>query len=388
MDRKIKIAVITPGRSHLLDMSKQFLNKGAEVTFYTVVPKSRCNDFGLPSKNVVSFFYICAPLMFIFRKIKLPFDLNRYIYYVVCRIVDILSALFLRKCDILISISGCSVIAARKAKLKFGAMFFCDRGAKHIIEQDKILQNIPQGKQVFRKDISIELKQYELADKIILPSTHTLESFLKHGFSKDKLFINPYGVSLDMFYPIAAVPSYDVIFVGNLSFQKGGDIIIEACKNLGLRMLHVGNLSDVEFPKNNLFKHVDSVNQSELTYFYCKAKILALPSRQDGFGLVLFQAMACGLPLVFTHDTGGPDLRNLIENKQYLIESKSNTVKDLEMALDKALRLADTQDFSHRIYLTDIDKETISWNGYGKRYWDFITSLYESKSTTCTLSRK
>lgn len=144
MDRKIKIAVITPGRSHLLDMSKQFLNKGAEVTFYTVVPKSRCNDFGLPSKNVISFFYICAPLMFIFKKIKLPFDLNRYIYYVVCRIVDILSALFLKKCDILISISGCSVIAARKAKQKFGAMFF-------VIEAQSILLNKIKFYKIFPK---------------------------------------------------------------------------------------------------------------------------------------------------------------------------------------------------------------------------------------------
>lgn len=76
----MKIAVITPGRSHLLDMSVQFIKQGHEVEFYTMVPKSRCEKFGLNRRNVVSFFYVCAPLMFLFRKIKFPFDGNRFIY--------------------------------------------------------------------------------------------------------------------------------------------------------------------------------------------------------------------------------------------------------------------------------------------------------------------
>lgn len=379
MDKPIKIAVITPGRSHLLDMAKQFKRNGAEIIFYTAVSKSRCERFGLPKKNVVSFFYICAPLMFIFRYIKLPFDINRYIYYLVCRIVDILSAVCLKKCDILISISGCSLIAAQKAKRKYGALFFCDRGAKHILDQDEILKKIPNGRQVFHRDIPIELKQYEFADQIILPSTHTYESFLSHGFSKDKLFVNPYGVSLEMFHPTTnTTPSFDVIFVGNLSLQKGGDLLIESCRELGVSLLHVGSLSDVEFPKERLFMHVDPVNQAKLNEYYCKAKILALPSRQDGFGLVLFQAMACGLPLVYSHNTGGPDLRNLIQNKQYLVETGSNSVEDLKTALIHAIRLASKQNIFDRNYLTDTDKNTISWDGYGTRYWNFITKKYNN----------
>lgn len=373
MDKPIKIAVITPGRSHLLDMSKQFLRYGASVKFYTIVPKSRCEKFGLPAKNVVSFFYVCAPLMFLFRKVKFPFDINRYIYYIICRLTDILSALFLKDCDILISISGCSLIAARKAQKKYGALFFCDRGAKHIIEQDKILKNIPNAKQVFKKDIPIELKQYDLADRIILPSTHTYESFIQHGFSPNRLFVNPYGVSLDMFSPInTAIPIYDVIFVGNLSKQKGGDLLIEVCSELKLKTLHVGSLSDVKIPQNELFVHVDPVNQTELNEYYSKAKILALPSRQDGFGLVLFQAMACGLPLVYSHNTGGPDLRALIDNKDFLIEAKSESITDLKLAFLQALDLASAQNKLNRNYLTDADKKRISWDGYGNRYWNFI----------------
>lgn len=102
----MKIAIITPGRSHLLDMSIQLAKHGHDVTFYTMVSKSRCEKFGFPRKNVVSFFWACAPLMFIFRKTKLPFDGNRYVYYCVCRIVDYLACLFLKECDIAITLSG------------------------------------------------------------------------------------------------------------------------------------------------------------------------------------------------------------------------------------------------------------------------------------------
>lgn len=63
----MRIAVVTPGRSHLLNMAKEHIHNGHDVTFYTMVSKRRCLKFGLPKENVVSFFIICAPLMFIFE---------------------------------------------------------------------------------------------------------------------------------------------------------------------------------------------------------------------------------------------------------------------------------------------------------------------------------
>ena len=95
----MKIAVVSPGRSHLLDMSIMHIKNGHDVTFYTMVSKKRCKQFGFPAERVVSFFYICAPLMFIFRKFKLPKDGNRHLYYWIVRLVDFLSSLYLRKCE-------------------------------------------------------------------------------------------------------------------------------------------------------------------------------------------------------------------------------------------------------------------------------------------------
>lgn len=370
----MKIAVITPGRSHLLDMSVQFIKLGHEVMFYTIVPKSRCEKFGLNRGNVVSFFYVCAPLMFLFRKFKFPFDGNRFIYYLVCRIVDYLSSLYIKQCDIAITISGCSVKAIKKAKQKYGAFIICDRGAKHIIVQDEILKKIPTAKQVYRRDIPIELRQYEMADMIALPSQHTIESFISQGFDENKLFVNPYGVNIDLFHPVSNItPKYDVIFVGNWSYQKGCDLLTEACERGQFTLLHVGNIIDCPFPQNSNSIHIDAVSQLELVDYYAKAKVLALPSRQDGFGLVLFQAMACGLPLVYSHETGGPDLRNLITKKEFLFEMKDYTVDSLVEALGHAVNISKSL-LNQRNYLTPKDKQQISWEAYGKRYNSFLIS--------------
>lgn len=378
----MKIAVVSPGRSHLLDMSIMHIKNGHDVTFYTMVSKKRCEQFGFPARNVVSFFYVCAPLMFIFRKIKLPKDGNRHLYYFIVRLVDLLSALCLRKCDVFIGLSGCALLSARKAKEKYNALFLCDRGCQHILAQNKILSQISTARQVYKRDIPIELEQYRLSDYVILPSQHSKESFINEGVTSEKLFVNPYGVNLKMFHPLLQESDcFDIIFVGNWSLQKGVDILIEACKKSGLSLLHVGAIVDYGFPiQSKQFTHIEPVNQPELINYYSKAKVLCLPSRQDGFGLVLFQAMICGLPLVYSHYTGGPDLKRLVNDSEYLFEMPEYTVESLSNTLVKALDKANQQPKDRvRNYLTEEAISNISWQAYGKRYNEFLLKIMKKK---------
>lgn len=372
----MKIAVVTPGRSHLLNMSKELIRQGHDVTFYTMVPPSRCEAFGLPRKQVVSFFWICAPLMLIFRKMRLPFDWNRCVYYAVVRIVDALASWRLQPCDLLIGISGCAIKSSKKAQRKYGAKIGCDRGCKHILSQKAILDATPNAETVFPPDIPKELEQYELADYMALPSMHSRQSFLEHGVPESKLFVNPYGVNIDNFKPTALKqPAYDVIVVGNWCYQKGVDVLVEACRLRKFTLLHVGKIGDAPFPNGEIYTHIDPVDESRLPEFYEQAKVLCLPSRQDGFGLVLFQAMRCGLPLVYSSETGGPDLCNLVSAKEYLFEFSELTPEVLGEKLERAIDLADTQS-GVRNYLTDSDLSNISWEAYGQRYNQFLKSIF------------
>lgn len=51
---------------------------------------------------------------------------------------------------------------------------------------------------------------------------------------------------------------------------------------------------------------IDSPKRDELVALYQKASIFALPSDEEGLGVVLLEAMACGIPVVSTR-SGGPD---------------------------------------------------------------------------------
>lgn len=110
------------------------------------------------------------------------------------------------------------------------------------------------------------------------------------------------------------------------------------------------------------------------------AKVFCLPSREDGFGLVLFQAMACGLPLVYSHDTGGPDLKKLVDDHEFLFEMPEYTVDSLSDTLLKALKKAEQQPRnSIRNYLTPNAVSNISWQAYGQRYNEFLLKIATEK---------
>jgi glycosyltransferase involved in cell wall biosynthesis len=182
------------------------------------------------------------------------------------------------------------------------------------------------------------------------------------------LLVNPYGVDLSMFKPttINQDNHYDVIMVGTWSFRKGCDFIINALSGTDISFLHVGSIGDFAFPKYENFTHVDAVDQSELINYYAKAKVFLLPSRTEGLAMVQAQAIACGLPVICSENTGGRDLRNLISDKKRIIELedmvRETIIKTIQQALQSVI-----SDNEQRNYIGQ-DIQKLSWRAYGNRY--------------------
>src|SRR5262249_43571333 len=137
-----------------------------------------------------------------------------------------------------------------------------------------------------------------------------------------------YGVDLSRFRKIADPPRdrFEVLFVGQVSFRKGVPYLLEAFSTLKhphKRLRIVGAMQ----PEMKIFlqeKHLENVEflgalpQPDLIPLMSASHVLVLPSIEDGLGLVLGQAMACGCPIICSTNTGGEELLSE-SNSEFLV---------------------------------------------------------------------
>lgn len=365
--KKVKVNILSPTRFHVLDLARELNNQGFDVRFYSLLPRWKCVEFGLPRRCCGSLFLLCCPMELFSR-----FLTNRLKkrYYFRTKFQDVVTSLVMRKADVTIAMSGQYVESLKKAKAN-DSIVILERGSMHILEQKRILGEIPDAEQVSECDVNRELEGYKIADYVSIPSSHVKESFLRYGYDEKKLFINPYGTDLSMFYPIFdAEKKYDVIMVGNWSFQKGCDKLTEAIRDTNISFLHVGQIKDLEFPKCRNMYHIDSVDQKILVDYYNQAKMLIFPSRQDGYGLVLLQALACGIPIVCSKESAGRDLKIQLGQDAPIVILEDISCESIRNGIEKGFYYASTHQ-----KLREINQ--ITWEMYGKRYGKFIMKSLE-----------
>jgi starch synthase len=367
----MKIVIAASHRFHLLDLAKELAALGHDVKFYSYVPTKRALNYGLKKENSYSLYYLMLPFLALWKLSKGA----DWTYKLKDLLLDNYMAFFMPKCDVYIALGTVYKKSLIAAKTKYNAITILEWGSKHIIEQENAIATHAAAKRQNPYFIERSLKGYQLADYIAIPTEHVKHSFMKHGISETKLLINPYGVGLSMFKPtiLETTKNYDVLMVGNWSYTKGSDFIINAITNTNLTFLHIGALKALPFPTAPNFTHIDAVDQKQLINYYAKAKVFLLPSRAEGLSMVQAQAIACGLPIVCSKDTGGRDLRNLLTDQKWIIELE-NTDKDTILnAINQALQLAATQTGVRDYAQTDLQK--LSWEAYGRRYSEMIKKL-------------
>ena len=360
----MRINIAAAHRFHLLDLARELETHGHEVRFYSYVPTNRALKFGLKKECSYSVFYIMLPFLAL---VKIS-NGSSWSTKLLHRALDNYLSFFMKPCDVYIALGTVYKKSLISAKNKFGATTILEWGSKHIQEQQRILSLIPNLYQQDEYFTIRSLDGYQLADYISIASDHVKKSFMDRGIPKQKLIQNPYGVDLSQFSPteIYEKQSFDLIMVGGWSYRKGCDLLIEFFKTTNLTLLHVGPIIDLPFPIIQNMTHFDPVNQKQLIEFYNKAKIFVLPSREEGLAMVQCQALACGLPIVCSKDTGGRDLRDILDDKKWIIEMDDFSINSLNDSIKKALKLADSQKGIRDYAGSAIDN--LTWKAYGERY--------------------
>lgn len=366
----MRINIAASHRFHLLDLARELAALGHDVSFYSYVPRRRCMAYGLPRSCVRSFTWLALPFLALGKLLGDSYGL----LFIRNWLIDHYVAWFMRPCDVFIGLGGIYNQSFAVAKRRFNAIVIDDWGSNYITEEIKYFDR-KYPRSFLRRD----LNGYNIADYIAIPSLFVLNNFLRHDIQRKKLFVDPYGVSFSQFHPTELQGDYDLIFVGGWRKRKGCHILVELCQRYHYKLLHVGALVDLPFPEEGNFIHVDAVDQRRLVDYYAKAKVFVFPSLSDGFGMVLSQALACGLPIVCSSNSGGTDLKSLINHPEYIIIMPDYSIETLHQCVEEALAIAQSQS-GVRDYAGDVASK-LSWAAYGKRYSHFLEQKLKSSMT-------
>jgi len=147
-------------------------------------------------------------------------------------------------------------------------------------------------------------------DGIVCISEHEAMAVTKlHGFKKTHLLRNAVAPS-NVKYSSKGRVGY--LFVGRLDEQKGIDILTEFwSKKIPDEILTVVGSTvrgGVEVAESNNIKYLGWVGAAELDLLYSKAKAVIVPSRWEGFGLVVIEAFRNGTPVIASNKGALPEL--------------------------------------------------------------------------------
>lgn len=154
------------------------------------------------------------------------------------------------------------------------------------------------------------IEEYQLADLIVVLSEKAAETFRTRGFPEEKLFYLPRGVDVDRFKPGTRPPKFRAIFSGALIERKGIHHLLEAWHRLNLpdaELWLVGSVHEEAKPHLKKFwrdniKTIGFVRDPE--NYLKQGTVYIFPSQWEGSAKVVYEAAACGLPMITTREAG------------------------------------------------------------------------------------
>lgn len=297
----------------------------------------------------------------------------------------ILSRKYLKDADIFHVRSGSGMGGAIARAKANGMKVIVDHSIAHPIFMDRVLrQEYENNGAIFNMGIDNlfwqgVLDDCDKADLLLVNSQFVKDTFVDAGYDRKKIHVVYLGVRRD-FSQLKI--NYDIgqtiklLFTGSFGFRKGSEYLLEAIKilnerNISCELTIVGGtngaskiLTRYAFPNVHL---VGVVSQDELKEYLKNADIYVFPSLCEGCAQSGMEALAAGLPVITTRESGLP-----IEHGQtgFVIPSKNElAIADavVNMMADSALR--------YRIGRNAAEMMTrYTWDNYAKE----VCKLYES----------
>ena len=230
----------------------------------------------------------------------------------------------------------------------------------------------------------------EWADIVLVNSYFVKRTFVEQGFPSDKIKVAYLGVRRDFVglrnptTVCGARAELRLLFTGGFGFRKGGEYILEALKILSQkssRKFSMDFVGSYEESKDLIekYKQYDlpirfhgTVPQDDLKQYLSKADIYVFPSLAEGCASSGMEAMAAGLCVVATEESGLP-----IDDGRtgYIVPAKNAAA-----IAEKILALMDDEAEINRIgrNAMDLIRDKYSWDQYAENVKSIYAELLAS----------
>lgn len=370
----------TGGKSRLIEILKRFgqIDKGLRI----VINTSKCEADSLKNNGIDAEYRITESSL----SFKNKFDLSLKSLYLTIKSLLILPIPFAKN-------SGEKIIVYASSDLfweTIPAFFYKTKNKK--INWVQVIHHIyPDWKKrsgnklvsffgYYLQESSFFLIKRK-ADKIIVLNNFVKNELVKRGFDEKKIFLNSNGIDFEYINSFERKnSSREGVFLGRLSPSKGINDLIEIWKKVcesfpKARLAIVGGGSNEEksqiikkIKDCNLDKNIDFLgflNDNEVFPILKSSKIFLFPSHEEGWGIAIAEAMACGLPVVSWNLSV---YQEVFEN--YTIQVKEN---DVNLFSEKTVELLKNNELQMKI--GNNGKEFIkkySWDKVAKREYEII----------------
>jgi glycosyltransferase involved in cell wall biosynthesis len=250
--------------------------------------------------------------------------------------------------DQLIAFNGTALSqlrAARRAGLATRSLVSANSHMRRVVRQHELAyRQYPVERPWATRLLRRNLREYAQADRILVSSRYVLESFQQEGFADELLAFFP--LTPDPRYQPAGTPrsssTFDIVYCGSLLVHKGVPLLLDAVRRLGyddLRLVLVGG-----WKTRAMRRFIGqacredpriSVRPGDALPWLQSARLCVHPAYEDGFAYAPAEAMACGVPVIVSEDTG---MKELIDPGRDGLILPTGSVEALTQAIDASYR--------------------------------------------------
>lgn len=275
-----------------------------------------------------------------------------------------------------------------------GITAVCELATAHVVEAKKILGEEARlhpewadsiDNLVFPSDYEKRLEEEaQIADYVIAASDFTKQSLLNSGIDQGKILKLPLGFDLSYVpysktFESASIENrpLKLLYAGTVTQRKGIKYLLEAMKAFSSKDVELHIIGGIQgsgeaFAQYSNYIYHAPVSQYELFQMYSQYDVLILPSVFEGFGLVIAEAMAAGLPVIATPNTFGPEIVNNGENG-FIVSVRD--VKAIETSIAFFRNCTNVQ-FYGFVEKANQFAQNYSWSAYQKRLQSLLKFLH------------